>query len=398
MGKQAEGKADGLEGKLTVAEVKALVKAGAPGMHGDGLNLWLRVTRTGSANWGFRYQLPGGRPREAGLGPLHTVSLQQARETAREYRQLVRAGKDPLVVREAEKPAPGHTFEAVATIYIAAHEAGWRSTKHGAQWKATLSSYAYPALGALDVAAITVEDVLGVLSPLWRTKAETAKRVRGRLESVLGYSIALGWRKETNPAAWSTLKALLPAKNRVSKTTHHASLGYAALPAFMTELESRSAISVHALRFCILTATRSGESRGATWDEIDLEKRVWTIPAERMKSARDHRVPLSDQAVAILSEMQKIRSYRHRYIFPGYSATGMLSDVALNKMIPNAATVHGMRSTFRVWCAEKTNYPREVCEAALAHTLGSKVETAYMRSDLFDLRVKLMQEWADYIA
>jgi integrase len=398
MGKQGEGKADGLEGKLTVAEVKALAKAGLPGMHGDGHNLWLRVTKTGSANWGFRYQLPGGRPREAGLGPLHTVSLQQARETAREYRQLVRAGKDPLVVREAEKPAPGHTFEAVATLYISAHEAGWRNTKHGAQWKATLASYAYPALGALDVAAVSVEDVLGVLSPIWRTKAETAKRVRGRIESVLGYAIALKWRTDTNPAAWSTLKALLPAKNKVSKTQHHAALGHATLPDFMAGLESKSALSASCLRFCVLTASRSGEARNAAWNEIDFQKRLWLIPASKMKSARDHRVPLSDQAIAILNEMLKLKTGESSFVFPGQIKNKPLSDVALNKQIPNAATVHGMRSTFRVWCAEKTNYPREVCEAALAHTLGSKVETAYMRSDLFDLRVKLMQDWADYIA
>jgi integrase len=413
MGKQAQNSADELDGKLTVARVKELVRAGAPGMHGDGANLWLRITRTGSSNWCLRYTAPNGKAREMGLGSTADYNLAEARARARGHRKIVHEGGDPLVKRDNDKPSAAHAFKDVAVLYIEAHRKEWRNTKHADQWSATLTQYAYPVIGEKDVAAVTTEDVLAILKPHWETRTETMTRVRSRVEAVLGYAGALDWRSKINPASWQGMKPLLPAKAKITKVKHHAAVNYRVLPDFMTALEAKSAISALCLRFVVLCAARSGEARNATWNQINLDHVVtikvgddeydiappsWIIPAESMKADKIHAVPLSSQALAVLAQMRKFQTSKTSHIFPGQVKDKPLSDVALNKMIPNAATVHGMRSSFSTWCADKTTYPREVREAALAHTLGSKVEIAYQRSSLFDLRVPLMQQWADYVA
>ena len=350
--------------------------------------------------------------RDIGLGSYPEVSLAEAREKARELRKQVRDGIDPIEerkvtkVRAALEAAKSKTFEECANAYIEANRAGWKNEKHVQQWQNTLATYAFPKIGQLPVAAIDTGLVLSVLqqetgedkAQLWHAKTETASRLRGRLESILDWAAFRGYREGENPARWKGhLEHELPARSKVQKVEHHAALPYAELGAFMVELRKREGLSARALEFAILTAARSGEVRGATWAEIDLPGRIWTVPAERMKAGKEHRVPLSDEAVKLLEALPRIVG--NPYVFPAPRG-GQLSDMALTavlrRMERGGLTQHGFRSTFRDWAGETTAYPREVCEHALAHKLADGVEAAYQRGDLLAKRARLMADWARY--
>jgi integrase len=376
----------------------------APGRYPDAGGLYLVIVGK-SRTWMFRYKR-AGKGHWMGLGPDSLVSLATARDAAIDARRLLRQGIDPIEARRAAKAqaaaeaAPAKTFESAADDYIAAHKAGWKNEKHGKQWRATLEAYAFPLFGQKPVAGITVDDVLDCLTPIWEAKPETASRMRGRIENTLDYAKTRGWRSGENPARWKGhLDHLLPARAKIARVVHHAALPWAELPAVMGKLADAGGTSALCLRFTILTAARSGEARGARWNEIDMAGKVWTVPPGRMKAAQEHRVPLSDAALAILKVMAPLKSAADGLVFPGGKKKAPLSDVAVSKALAAVAdgfTVHGMRSTFRDWAAESTNYPREVAEAALAHTNRDKVEAAYRRSDLFEQRARLMREWAKY--
>lgn len=350
--------------------------------------------------------------RDIGLGSYPEVSLAEAREKARELRKQVRDGIDPIEerkvtkVRAALEAAKSKTFQECANAYIEANRAGWKNEKHVQQWQNTLATYAFPKIGQLPVAAIDTGLVLNVLqqetgedkAQLWHAKTETASRLRGRLESILDWAAFRGYREGENPARWKGhLEHELPARSKVQKVEHHAALPYAELGAFMVELRKREGLSARALEFAILTAARSGEVRGATWAEIDLPGRIWTVPAERIKAGKEHRVPLSDEAVKLLEALPRIVG--NPYVFPAPRG-GQLSDMALTavlrRMERGGLTQHGFRSTFRDWAGETTAYPREVCEHALAHKLADGVEAAYQRGDLLAKRARLMADWARY--
>jgi integrase len=386
--------------KLTVKKIETL----EPGTYGDGGNLWLRVLSPTARSWFFRY-VRGGKDVWMGLGDANDVTLKMARERAAKWRLVLADHKDPLTEkrREDEEKRSGAEatwFQNVAPLYISANTAGWKNAKHAGQWTATLTQYAYPVIGQKSVRDLGTEDVLKVLSPIWTSKSETASRLRGRIESVLAFAAARGWRAHFNPAAWTNLKAILPAKAKVAKVEHHAALPYIDAARFMEWLDNKAGASALALRFAILTATRSGEVLGARWAEIDLTAKVWAIPAERMKAQREHRVPLSASAIAVL---EKAAVHRPKtgdsYIFPGAKDEKPLSNMSMSMLIredwPNI-TVHGFRSTFRDWGAEQTAFPRELLEAALAHVVGSKTEAAYARGTMFEKRRILMDAWADH--
>jgi integrase len=395
-------------GKLSPAEVRNKV---TPGVYGDGGGLYLTVGATGSKSWLFRFML-NGTAREMGLGPTHTIGLGEARERARAARKLRLEGIDPIEDRkaarmrrtaaEAAETASHVTFYTAAQAYIEANKAAWRSEKHGAQWTSSLAAYVYPTIADVSVSAIETGHVTAILTPIWSAKAETASRVRGRIETVLDFAKAHGWRSGENPARWrGHLENVFPSRGRVAKVEHHPALPWANVASFMATLEAQDGVGAMAFRFAVLTAGRTAEVLGARWSEIDLPGAVWTIPAARMKAGQEHRVPLSEAALGVLQQAATLRRPDvDGPIFPGgkvkagLSGTGML-DV-LRRMGRDDITVHGFRSTFRDWCAEKTTYQREVVEAALAHTIGSKVEAAYRRGDLFEKRRRLMDDWADW--
>ena len=385
-------------GKLTAVGAAARK---APGYLADGGNLYLRVAAAGSKSWSFVYTLRG-KTREHGLGSFYDVSLAEARELAREARNGLTRGIDPIEQRQSERAQRDTeasnriTFSAAAARYIASHRSGWKSAKHADQWESTLETYAGPVFGSLPVSAVTMGHVLRMLEPIWSEKAETAGRVRGRVESVLDWATGRGYRSGPNPAAWrGNLDAQLPAPSKVKKVEHHAAMAIDDMPSFMVALRKRDSISARALEFTILTAARSGEVLGATWSEIDLEAGVWTVPAERMKLALEHRKPLSRRALEILRELGP----GDGHVFPGARAGKPLSTAAMHELLKPMApglTVHGFRSTFRDWAGERTNHAREVCEQALAHRIGDKAEQSYARGDLFTKRVKLMQSWESF--
>jgi integrase len=404
--------AEGMEGNMpsgTLHRLKAVtVKNAKPGRHADGGGLYLQVTANpGGAprgSWLFRYECDG-RERWAGLGSINDVGLPEAREAAEEKRRLLRDGIDPLAQQAEERrqaavaAAKAITFDQCAHDYIKENRAGWRNAKHIQQWTNTLSTYVTPVFGKLPVGDIDTALVLKVLKPLWTTKPETAGRVRGRIETILDAAKVQGYRDGENPARWrGHLDKLLPKRTKVREVKHHPALPYANISAFMMELAKRPAPAARALEFTILTAVRTNEALGARWEEIDFAKKVWTIPKSRMKGNREHRVPLSDAAITVLKHMRETRN--GEYVFPGerngspLSGMGML--MLLRRMGRSDVTVHGFRSSFRIWCAECTNYPREVAEAALAHALEDKTEEAYQRGDLFDKRRKLMDAWAKF--
>ncbi|WP_018263341.1 tyrosine-type recombinase/integrase [Methylobacterium sp. WSM2598] len=379
-----------------------VAKLKSPGMYGDGNGLWLQIT-PGGKSWIFRFTLHG-RAREMGLGSSAIYSLAEARERAVACRKLVNEGIDPIEARREKRrdtaldSAKSITFKECAEAYIRAHAAGWRNPKHAAQWTATLANYAYPVFGELPVAAVDTALVMRVLEPIWTTKTETASRVRGRIESVLDWAKTRNHREGENPARWrGHLQNLLPKRSKVQKVQHFPALPYDEIGPFLSQVRGLGGVAPRALEFVILTACRTGEVIGARWIEINLNERIWTIPAERMKAGREHRAPLSDAALAVL---EPLRAAGGDYVFPGSRRGKPLSNMAMLELLKRIKredlTVHGFRSTFRDWAAERTNFPREVAEAVLAHTLENKVEAAYRRGDLFEKRRELMDEWAEW--
>lgn len=399
--------------KLSPLKVQKLK---APGLYSDGGGLYLQIKAAGAGSWVFRYRMGGRKtPRDMGLGSLDSVSLADARAKAADKRNLILDGIDPIEARKRDKVAAALdaskaiTFEECATAYIAAHREGWRNEKHAAQWTATLESYAYPKIGRLPVRDVDAGAVLKVLEQkcddlpgkptLWSGKTETASRVRGRIESILDWARVRQYRVGENPARWrGNLEYQLPKRSKVQKVTHHAALPYGEIGAFIVALRAQEGVAARALEFLILTATRTSEAIGARWDEIDLDKGLWIIPAERIKAGKEHRVPLSPPALAIVKRQAKEKV--GEYVFPGGKLKKPLSTNALlallKRMKRDDLTGHGFRSTFRDWAAEQTNYARDVAEMALAHTIGDKVEAAYRRGDLFEKRRRLMADWAKY--
>lgn len=392
---------------LTRAGKRATIAVGGAG------GLLLQVTPTGATTWVLRYHAgvkPGTRDtawrRDLGLGSYPDVSLAAARERAKVEHEKIANGIDPITARREKRSAmvaarlAEITFTEAADQCITMRAAGWKDNgKSEAQWRATLNTYAGPVIGSLRVADIGLTHVLQVLEPIWTEKTVTATRVRQRMETVLDWATVRGYRKGDNPARWrGALDKVLPPPAKVHKVVHMAALSIESMPKFMERLHRKHAMGAQALRFAILTAARSGEVRGATWDEIDLAARVWTIPGERMKAGKQHRVPLSDDTVKLLEALPRFEGTP--LVFP--SARGReLSDMTLTKVLKDmkvSATAHGYRSTFRDWCAERTNFPRDAAEMALAHTIRSAVEAAYRRGDMLEKRRSLMEAWASFCA
>lgn len=412
---------------LNAAKVKALLTKGQPWRHADGGGLYLVVTGEDRGWWMHRYTV-AGRGREMGLGPAaghpgEFLSLAQARAKAAENRELIREGKDPLAAREAQAAeaeraaAARRTFREAAEAFLADKAGEWSNPKHRAQWRATLATYAYPVLGGLPVSTIAMEDVKRALLPIWTSKPETAARLRGRIEAVLDYAAVHGWRQGANPARWSgNLKlAGLPSRAKIAPVKHHPALPWQDAPTFVRQLRQLGSTSARALEFLILTAGRTGEVLEAQWREIDFPGAMWTVPGGRMKGRREHRVPLTAPALAVLEDMAELRDpddpAGDGYVFPGRARTdtsaaadgyGMpLSNMSLlallKRMKRGDITPHGFRSTFRDWAGEATAHPGDVVEMALAHVVSNKVEAAYRRGDMFEKRRKLMQDWADFL-
>ena len=380
--------------------------------------LVMQVTKTGTKSWLFRV-LVGGKRREIGLGGYPDVTLAGAREKARELREKIKTGIDPVAERQAARSAlaaavaSAMNFQQAAEKYIAANESGWRNEKHRQQWTSSLEAYAYPKIGKLSVSAIETAHIISIIEPMWSNLTETASRLRGRIENILDWATVRGYRKGENPARWrGHLDKMLPARNKVQKVVHHPALDYREVGAFMTDLRMVEGMGARALEFAILTAARSGEVRGATWNEIDINARLWIIPEGRMKAEREHAIPLPDEALALLDNLPRMAECD--LIFPSTSA-GILSDMTLTAVIRrmNEASVkvggsgwkdragkiitaHGFRSTFRDWAGETTAFPREVIEHALAHQLKDKAEAAYQRGSLLEKRRRLMAEWATF--
>jgi integrase len=381
---------------------KGIEKAKNPGYYNDGGGLYLLIGPNGAKSWVFRYRVDG-RLREMGLGPLYTVGLAEAREKARQCRHLRLDGNDPIEVRKATRTqakldaAKAMTFAQCAERYIASHKAGWKNPKHAAQWPATLRTYVNPVFGSLPVQSIDVGLVMKAIEPLWTVKPETAGRVRGRIERILDWATTRGYRQGENPARWrGHLENLLPKKSKVRRVEPHAALPYVEISDFVAELRQQDGVAARALEFAILSAARTGEVISARWSEIDFGARLWTVPSERMKAGREHRVPLSEAAMAILGQMDRSGDF----VFPGAKAGRPISNMAmtmvLRRMDRGSLTVHGFRSSFRDWAAERTGFPTEVAEMALAHVVSSKVEAAYRRGDLFQKRRALMDAWAGF--
>jgi integrase len=371
------------------------VETAKPGRHMDGRGLMLLVKASGARSWVLRYQIDGRR-RDMGLGAWPEVTLAMARERSLDARRLLAQRHDPLHKMSKIKTL---LFRDAAALLIEAKRSGWRNAKHAAQWTTTLQNYTYPSLGNLDMRAITTESVLAVLSPIWSKKPETASRVRQRVEAVVDYASAIGAREGENPARWrGHLDRLLPQPAKVKPVTHHPALDWRQLPVLMHNLKNRDGFGARALTFTILTAGRSGEVRGATWAEIDIMAKVWTVPAARMKAGKEHRVPLSEAAFVQLGAALAPEDL----LFPSaYGPQRPMSDMTLAALLKrlgqHGVTVHGFRSSFRDWAGETTHFSREVIEAALAHRLRDKAEAAYARGDLFEKRRALMTAWANYI-
>jgi integrase len=366
-------------------------KARKAGMLNDGGGLYLSTSKTLSQSWIWRFK-KYGKTTDLGLGSTQDVSLAEARDLADAARKAVKAGKDPkAAIRGDTGPM---TFRKAAEAYIAAHSPAWKNAKHKSQWENTLTTYAHPKIGDLPVAQIDTEQVLSVITPIWGTKTETASRVRMRIENILAWATAMGYREGFNPAIWGGhLNKLLPARDKVQERKHFAALPYTEVPQLYADLVAKSALSAKALRFTLLTACRTGEVIGAQWREVDDD--VWTIPKARMKAGKAHRVPLQAEAIAVLEELAN----DHAHIFPSLRKAQHISNMAMLKLLREmrpGMTVHGFRSSFRDWAAEQTNYQNHVVEMALAHTIGNQVEAAYRRGDLLEKRRPLMDDWAAY--
>jgi integrase len=404
--------------RLTAVQVQQQRK---PGLYPDGGGLYLQVTKSKDGNinrsWLYRYRSAKGRERMMGLGSMITTSLPTAREKAAAARRLRDRGTDPIEARNAQRvqarldEAKAMTFDQCRDAFLANQKAGWKNAKHRDQWTSTLTTYVTPVFGNLSVQDIDVDLVLKVLEPIWSQKPETASRVRGRVEAVLDYAKVRGLRRGENPARWrGHLDKLLPARSKVRKVRHHPALPYPLIGAFMAELRDRGSISARALEFVVLTAVRTGDitgdqkndKPGAKWNQIDFEARVWTIPST--KTGKEHRVPLSDAAMALLKQMQPAR--QSEYIFAGARHGQSISNMAMTELLKGMGewqdkerqriTTHGFRSTFRTWSAECARFPEEIAKAALAHVVSDKVDAAYQRGDLFEKRRRLMQAWADF--
>lgn len=389
--------------RLTVRQVLTITK---PGRYADGGGLYLKVRPSGSRQWVFLFaRIEGGKrvQTEIGLGSAAPggTTLALAREKADEHRRSRAVGNDPLERKKAEKVAArvaGVTFGKFADEYVNSHKAAWSNAKHAQQWAMTLGPAYCKPLRAKPIAEIGVDDVLEVLTPVWQAKPETARRVRMRIEKVLDAARVKGLRSGENPARWKGhLDHLLPKHAKMTKS-HHAAMQWAEVPDFLRQLEQREGMAALAFRFLILTASRTSEVLNARWQEIDFNKSTWTVPAERMKARREHRVPLSKAAIAVLVQT---RGKHDKFVFPGPSDMGPLSGMALlmllRRLKRDDVTAHGFRSAFRDWAAECTNFPREVCEMALAHTVESATEAAYRRGDLFEKRIGLMEAWAKFL-
>ena len=370
----------------------------------DGAGLYLQLMRSVSSDsinrsWLFKYELHGKR-REMGLGSLQDFSLAEARQRHRVLRQQVSDGIDPLAARRhraaerAAESAKAMTFRDCFEACLASHEGGWKNAEHRRQWRASIERDVLPVIGDLAVDDIGTPHIIKVLEPIWKAKPETASRTRGRIERVLAWATVRGFRSGDNPARWrGHLQEMFPAVGKIAKVNHHEAMAYVDMPGFMSKLRECDHIAARALEFTILCATRTGETLGATWSEISLSDATWTIPAERMKSGREHKVPLSNRAIEIL------RSLPHRSGAPARIFD--IGEVAMLQMLREVnggkgPTVHGFRSSFRDWCSERTSYPPAVAEQALAHAIGSKVERAYSRSSLFEKRRKLMSDWSTF--
>jgi integrase len=376
--------------KLTARKVETA----KPGKYSDGGNLYLIVSATGSRKWVLRFSWRG-HAKEMGLGSASTVALADARERAASARRKIAQGLNPINERKRDGGIP--TFGEIADDVREALSAGFRNEKHKAQWKSTLETYAAP-LRAKPVDTIATDDVLAVLKPIWISKAETASRVRGRIEKVLDAAKAKGFRNGENPARWrGHLDHLLPRPLKLARG-HHAAMPYEDVAAFITKLRDREAFAAMAMELLILTAARSGEILGMKWTEIDFDKKLWTVPANRMKAGREHRVPLSARAIAILRKLEKLKL--SEFVFAGQQRNKPLSNMAmemvLRRMKIEDATVHGFRSSFRDWAGNVSSFPREITETALAHVIGDKAEQAYRRGDALEKRRKLMDAWANY--
>src|ERR1700730_2525797 len=396
-------------GKLSAVEV---AKVKAPAELHDGGGRYLRVSRTATKSWVFRFQRDGRR-RDMGLGPYPDISLADARTRASTHRRQLHDGIDPLDAKEAQRRverasvAKGRTFREIAEEFIGRNQTSWRNAKHRQQWRNTLQAYVYPAIGDLPVAVIDTGLVVQVLDPIWTEKPETATRVRGRIATVLDAATVHGFRHGPNPAQWKgNLAHILPARGKVRRVEHHAALPFNDIPEFLAELRCRPGITARTLEFAILTAARTAEVLGACWREIDWAASVWTIPGERMKAGREHRVPLSEAALGVLETVRPLALLRNGEldpaapVFPGPRRVLRLSNMSmlmlLRRMKRQDLTAHGFRSTFSDWAAERTAYPREVVEMALAHAVENKVEAAYRRGDLFAKRRELMGAWAAF--
>ncbi|HGM7334034.1 TPA: tyrosine-type recombinase/integrase [Stenotrophomonas maltophilia] len=372
-----------------------------PGFHPEGTvtGLYLRATAMGAKSWILRIVINGNR-RDMGLGGYPAVTLADARKAARKAREAVAGGADPVTERQTRRRACKAipSFQWCAEQTIAAKRPEWKSAKHAAQWTSTLAADAYPILGKIPVDQIELSHVLEVLAPIWTVKNESATRLRARLEAVLAWATASGYRKGDNPARWKgNLDAVLAKPSKVAKVSHHKALPIDEMHSFVASLRLQQGMAARALEFLILTAARSGEVRGATWQEIDLNGAVWKVPAERMKASKEHRVPLSARAIALLKALPRMAG--SELVFPAPRG-GRLSDMTISAVMRRMrvdAVPHGFRSTFRDWCSERTGYPRDVAEMALAHTISNKVEAAYRRGDLFVKRVHLMNDWESFI-
>lgn len=390
--------------KLTAKRVARFLKT--PGRYPDGDNLYLRVSTPGKGSWLLRYER-AGKERMLGLGPLNTINLAEARVRARAARQLLLDGIDPIDRKRQEKAqralaaAKAMTFAQAAQAYYEQHEGKWRNRKHAAQFLSSLRAYAFPKIGALPVSEIDTGLVLKCIEPHWATTAETMSRVRGRIESVLDWATVRGYRTGDNPARWKGhIAEVLPPRDKIAKREHHPALPFTEVAGFIAALHNREGVAAKALEFTILTAARTGEVIGAKWQEINLAEKIWTIPAGRTKGGRQHRIPLLKRALEILSEVPHEDGNDH--IFIGPIAGAGLGDSAMTSVLKRMGhgniTVHGFRSTFRDWAAERTNTPNHVVETALAHAIGDKTEAAYRCGDLFAKRKVLMDSWASFCA
>ncbi len=372
-----------------------------PGSYPDGEGLYLQVRTSGAKDWFYRYEVEG-KGRKRGLGSYPTLSLEQARDDALECRQLRQQGIDPVDYAKAQRQkealdeAKSFTFKECALTYINSHNRGWKNRKHESQWRNTLDTYAYPTIGDIGVQDIDIGLVMDVLEPIWYEKTETASRVRQRIENILDWATVKQYRSGDNPALWrGRLDKLLPKRVKVQKPVHFPAMDYRELPEYFRALRKRDSVATRALAFTILTAARNGEARAVTNDELDIKGKIWTIPDSRMKADREHRVPLSAEALKIIKEMEPFRRHTDNFIFPGQAHAKPISEASLLKVVKQqdkTLTVHGFRSTFRDWCAEQTSFPREVAEAALADSVRDKTEAAYQRGDLFEKRRKLIDQ------